>query len=273
MGMPKNLFLVRHGESEGNFVRKQFEENNNESFFTDEFLGLHESQYELTEKGISQAKQAGLWLKENGFTHFDRSIVSNNVRALQTAGYLDLPQASWMIDFNVRERDGGLFNVLQPSQRDLQYADQQKFYHSQPFYFRPPQGESIADLCQRIKIVLDTLSRECDGQNVIIACHGHVIRAFRIILERLSLYQSNELLGAKVPWAKVPNCSILHYTRENVESPDSPLYTRFAYVRMVRPGGGGNPEDDFSAIIRKKYSNEELFEEAQRNRENVSPSV
>ncbi len=52
MGMPKNLFLVRHGQSEGNLVRKQFEESGNESFFSDEFLGLHESQYELTELGV-----------------------------------------------------------------------------------------------------------------------------------------------------------------------------------------------------------------------------
>jgi broad specificity phosphatase PhoE len=45
MAMPKNLFLVRHGQSEGNLVRKKFEESKDESFFTDEFLGLHESQY------------------------------------------------------------------------------------------------------------------------------------------------------------------------------------------------------------------------------------
>ena len=55
MGMPKNLFLVRHGQSEGNLVRKKYEETGDESFFSDEFLGLHESQYQLTELGIEQA--------------------------------------------------------------------------------------------------------------------------------------------------------------------------------------------------------------------------
>ncbi|MDP1688673.1 MAG: histidine phosphatase family protein [bacterium] len=63
---------------------------------------------------------------------------------------------------------GGLFNVMTPSKRDQNYSDQKKFYNTQPFLYRPPQGESIVDVYQRIKIVLDTLARECDGKDVII---------------------------------------------------------------------------------------------------------
>jgi len=265
MSMPKNLFLVRHGQSEGNLVRKQFEATGDESFFSDEFLGLHESQYQLTELGIDQAKSAGKWFRKNNFTIFDRLLVSDNVRAMQTAAYLGL-SGGWMIDFNLRERDGGLFNVLTPSQRDKDYADQQKFYNTQPFFFRPPQGESIAGICIRIKIVLDTLARESDGKNVVIVCHGHVMRAFRIILERLSLRESNQLLIADEDWARVPNCSILHYTRANPFNREQGLANRFDWVRMIRPAGGGELEDQFSVISRKKYSNQELLQEALRNR-------
>ena len=89
MGMPKNLFLVRHGQSEGNLTRKQFEESNNESFFSDEFLGLHESQYALTDLGVDQAQKAGQWFLRKDFTNFDRMLVSNNVRAMQTAAPLE----------------------------------------------------------------------------------------------------------------------------------------------------------------------------------------
>ncbi len=266
MGMPKNLLLVRHGESEGNLARKKFEESNDENHYSEEFLAVHESQYALTALGIEQARNAGLWLLDNNFIYFDRMLVSNNVRAKQTAAYLDLPKAKWMEDYNLRERDGGLFNTITPSKRDVEYADMQKFYNSQPFLYRPPQGESIADVAQRIKVVLETLARECDGQNVIIVCHGHVIRTFKIILERLSLEESNDYLITAEEWGRVPNCSILHYTRENPFDSNQGLSGRFDWARMVRPGGGGKLEDKFMPIIRKKYTNEELLASAKKQR-------
>ncbi len=266
MGMPKNLFLVRHGESEGNLVHKKFRETKNESFFTDEFLGLHESQYALTKRGVRQAKEAGVWFKKNGFLNFNRTIVSNNVRAMQTAAYLNLNNPLWMIDHNLRERDEGLFNVITPSKRDTGYADQQLFWNIQPFLFRPPQGESIADVCLRIKVILDTLSRECDGQDVIIVCHGHVMRAFRIVLEKFSLQKSNEYIHNKKTWTSVPNCSIIQYTRQNPKNKKSNMKEVFGWVRMIRPAGGGNIEDKFSIINRKKYSNIELLKMADINR-------
>ena len=266
MGMPMNLFLVRHGQSEGNLVRKKFEETNNESFFSDEFLGLHESQYALTPLGIEQAIRAGEWFFKNNFTIFDRMLVSNNVRAMQTASYLGLPYGEWMIDFNLRERDGGLFNVITPSKRDKDYADQQKFNDSQPFLFRPPQGESLADVCCRDKIVLDTLARECDGKNVVIVCHGHVMRTFRILLERMSLRMANEYLSTTEEWGRVPNCSIIHYTRKNPFDSNQGLFTSFGWVRMIRPAGGGIAVDPFVSIKRKKFSNEDLLFEANKIR-------
>ena len=264
--MPKNLFLVRHGQSEGNLVRKKFEESKDESFFTDEFLGLHESQYALTDLGIEQAKKAGEWFKENHYTGFYRMMVSNNVRAMQTAAHLGLPDASWMIDFNLRERDGGLFNVLTPSQRDRDYPDQKKFYNTQPFLFRPPQGESIADVCQRVKIVLDTIARECDGKNVIMVCHGHVMRTFRIILERMSLRKANEYLLGQTEDSAVPNCSVVHYTRDNPFDQGQSMSDHFDWVRIIRPAGGGKLQDDFTEIKRKKYTNEDLLVDAKINR-------
>lgn len=273
MAMPNNLFLVRHGQSEGNLARKKFQESGDESFLTDEFLGLHESQYALTDLGVSQAKKAGKWLLENKYDVFDRMLVSNNVRAMQTAAYLNLANANWMIDFNLRERDGGLFNVMTPSKRDLKYSDQQKFYNTQPFLYRPPQGESIADVCQRIKIVLDTLARECDGKDVIIVCHGHVMRAFRIILERMSLNKTNEYLLTEEEWGKVPNCSVIHYTRVNPNDGKSTILEHFGWTRIIRPAGGGTPEDTFSEIERIKYSNENLLIEASENRGDLNIST
>ncbi|MCX6795188.1 MAG: histidine phosphatase family protein [Candidatus Falkowbacteria bacterium] len=266
MGMPKNLFLIRHGQSEGNATRKNYEQTGDESFFSEEFLKIHESQYALTEMGTGQAKMAGKWLKDNGFSIFDRTLVSNNVRAMQTAAYLDLPDAEWLMDFNLRERDGGLFNTVSPSRRDKYYKDQQNFFNSQPFFFHPPQGESIAAVCQRVKIILDTLARECDGKNVAIVCHGHVMRSFRIVLERMSLAQINDYLLSTEEFARVPNCAIMQYTRENPGNPQHGLANYLNWTRMIRPAGGGELEDQFSLVSRKKYSNAELLIEADKNR-------
>ena len=256
--MPQDLYIVRHGQSIGNLARKKYVETNDESVFL-EIFSQHESKYKLTALGIKQGKLAGKWFLNNGIIFFDRMLVSSNDRALETASYLGLPEPAWMIDTNLREREDGLFNIIPPTKRDSDYADQQKFHDSEPFLFRPPQGENMADVCQRIKIVLDTLARECSGKRVIIVCHGHVIRAFRIVLERMSLRKSNEFLLTKEDWGRIPNCSILHYTRKNPFIDNATLSNHFDWVRMIRPAGGGKLEDDFSEIKRKKYTNEELL--------------
>lgn len=266
--MPKNLFLVRHGESIGNAARRNYEREADEEAFS-KIMDSHESQYYLTEEGIEQAKKAGVWLKDNGFVDFYRMLVSSNVRTLQTAAFLDLPNAQWSEDFNLRERDSGLFDTLLPSEKKVSYHVEQKFEHLQPFYYRPPQGESVADVCQRIKLVLDTLARECDGQNVIIVCHGHIMRSFKIVLERMTVEKANDFLSTQEDYGRVPNCSILHYTRDNPYVPQD-ISTRFDWVRMIRPAGGGKELDDFSEIIRKKSSNEELLLRAENLIKNLT---
>ncbi len=100
---------------------------------------------------------------------------------------------------------------------------------------------------------------------MIIVCHGHVMRAFRIILERMSLAIANEYLSTTSEWARVPNCSIIHYTRENQDALQSNLSDYFNRVRIIRPAGGGRREELFTSIARKKYSNEELLGEAEKN--------
>lgn len=264
--MPKNLYLVRHGQSEGNLIRKEYEKTGNEAVYTEDFLRLHESQYALTELGIEQAKKAGQWFLENGIQHFDRMLVSNNVRAQETAAYLNFPNAHWSEDLNLRERDAGLFNTIKPSERDANYVDQQRFYDSQPFLFWPPQGESVAYLCIRIKVILDTLFRECDGQDVVIVCHGHVMRAIMIVLEKLSLEESNELLVTQDEELRLPNCSIIHYTRQNPANPEQGMSVHFDWRRIIRPAGGGGKDESFKVIKRKKFSNEDLLMMARKSR-------
>ncbi|MFZ4631929.1 MAG: histidine phosphatase family protein [Patescibacteria group bacterium] len=264
MSMPRNIYLVRHGQSEGNLLHQQYRETKDISLFSTNFLDIHEADYVLTEKGIEQARLAGKWLKRNVKSTFARMLVSNNTRAEETAAYLGLEDAAWMIDHNLGERENGLFSVLTPVEIEANFKWHQKFHDSQPFLYRPPQGQSMLDKVNQIKIVLETLSRECSGKDVVIVCHGHVIRGFRILLEHMSRSEINEYLNTEEDWGRVPNCAIVHYTRMNPKDNIGGLHEYLNWVRVIRPAGGGDPEDDWRLIKRKKYSNEELLQEVEK---------
>ena len=65
MPMPEDLYLVRHGESEGNLVNERSWKGD-DSLFTQEHLGRHSFEWHLTDRGIEQAKAAGAFLRERG---------------------------------------------------------------------------------------------------------------------------------------------------------------------------------------------------------------
>src|ERR1700677_3754081 len=155
MPMPLDLILVRHGESEGNVARK-FSNTGDNSIFTEEFCNRHNSRLRLTDRGKSQARAAGIWLQENIGTHFDRYLVSGFLRAMETAALLSLPDAEWYEDFYLRERDLGLFDIMPEEEKRTKYPEVFRQYQLDPFYWTPPKGESIAQLCLRIDRVLQT---------------------------------------------------------------------------------------------------------------------
>ncbi len=57
--LPYELILVRHGESEGNLAQAR-SKRGDMSAYTPEFRRKHSSSYRLTDKGIMQAKLAGM---------------------------------------------------------------------------------------------------------------------------------------------------------------------------------------------------------------------
>ena len=92
MALPMDLVLVRHGQSEGNIAKRRSEAGDN-SAFTPEFRKRHSSSLRLTGRGRSQAQMAGIWLR-NEFPDFDRYLVSEYLRAMETAAHLSLPGAN-----------------------------------------------------------------------------------------------------------------------------------------------------------------------------------
>ena len=176
--LPLNLVIVRHGESEGNIANRRSRKGDN-SDFTPEFLNRHSTKLRLTDKGKVQAKMAGDWLKSQGLDRFDGYYVSEYTRAVETAALLDLPDADWNMDFQLRERDHGQVDMLANSTRKEQFQRYMRLRQQHLLYAPWPDGESIPEICDRLRTnILSTLHREMADKQVIIVSHESKIESF-----------------------------------------------------------------------------------------------
>lgn len=259
MALPIDLLLVRHGQSEGNVARR-LSEAGDHSAYTKDFMDRHTASLRLTRRGREQASRAGAWIREEfGLDKigFDRYITSEYTRAMETAGLLGLPRADWFCDFYLTERDWGELDICPENEREEKFGAALKRREVEPFFWRPPNGESFAQLCLRVDRVLHTLHRECSDKRVIMVCHGEVIRAFQVRIERMSQTRFKELIFSKNSEDRIHNCQVLHYTRRN---PETGKLGPFAnWVRAVRPTDDPIWSSGWRLIERPRYSNEELL--------------
>ncbi len=264
MSMPKNLVLLRHGESEGN-IAKKLSENGDHSLFTEEFIKRHSSTFHLTKKGMEQAQIAGNWIRKNIGLEFDRYYTSVYIRAVETAALLQLPFAEWRTEFYLRERDWGDMDVVSVAEKETRYKKVMEERKQDGIFWRPPNGESMSNLCLRVDRIIQTMARECSGKNVIVVCHGEVMWAFRLILERMSPWEYSRLDSSADKKDRILNCQILHYTREDVGKPGSKKLTpHFTWMRSVCPTNPSLSSNFWTPVQRKRYSNAELLEIAAR---------
>ncbi len=264
--MPLNLVLVRHGESEGNVAVDRSKKGDHSAFNDPKFTSRHSSLWRLSAKGVAQATETGRWITANLGLRFDRHYTSAYIRAMETAGLLALPDAQWYEDFYLRERDWGALDRVSVEEREQKFAVAMKERKVDPFYWVPPNGTSLADLCLRIDRVIDTLHRECEGKNVIIVCHGEVMWAFRVRLERMSQEKFRKLDGSKKPYHRIHNCQVIHYTRTDPHTSGTTApHPHLNWMRSICPwqldlSGDGK----WRKIQRKRYTNDELLERARQ---------
>lgn len=261
--MPKNLFLVRHGESEGNIAFRAMKKGDEQYITNSEFQAQHSSRWRLTPDGRKQAEQAGVWIKEN-ISDIDYLFTSEYARAIETAGLLDLnngesSQKRWRITPYLRERNWGELDRLSESTRQELYASNIADADITPYYWKPPNGEALVEVSARLRLWIDTLHRINPQSNVLCVCHGEVIESIRIELERLTEHDF-EVMKEKQE-EKIKNCSIVHYTRIHPETGDEAEY--FTHRRIISLDD--DPKQDFREINRKTYSSEELLEIVKRS--------
>jgi NAD+ kinase len=264
MGMPNNLVLVRHGESEGN-IAIALSKKGDHSAYSGPFKDRHSSLWRLSREGVKQAALTGEWIKNDLNLCFDRFYTSEYLRAMETAALLDIENASWFAEFYLRERNWGSLDRASVQEREEHFKESMKERSIDPFYWTPPNGESMAELCIRIDRVIQTLHRECSGKNVIIVCHGEVMWAFRVRLERMTQETFHLLDGSKKPIHRIHNCQVLHFTRIDPNRPNRSPADYLNWMRSICPW---NPELSdggiWHSIHRPRYSNTDLLNRVAR---------
>ncbi|TAD84942.1 MAG: histidine phosphatase family protein [Bacteroidetes bacterium] len=165
---PKRIFLVRHGESEGNLDRQTYASKQDYKLL-------------LTEEGKKQADAAGEQIKQmigDGSVLF---YVSPLWRTRNTFEYIArrfLPEKfTWKEDPRLREQEWGHFRDLKAN---IQIDNERNLFGT--FYYRIKDGESCADVYDRVSDFLHSLYRDFEKphfpENVVIITHGMTLRLF-----------------------------------------------------------------------------------------------
>ena len=261
MAMPRRLILVRHGESVGNQVH-DMERRGYKDVYSAQFCEQPAHLWRLTERGVAQAKIAGQWLRENmDVGAIEGFFTSDYTRAKETAGHLGIPGALWKKHPYLHERSWGLLENLSDEQKWESYEKDMQQREVNPFYWRPPRGESMVNVLMRSDRVFGTLHREYSESTVIMVEHGDVAMSQIILLEKMSAYRYEQLRRTKDSLDKINNCQIIIYSRENPETGELEPYLNWKF--SICPWNPELSRNIWQQIERPVFTNEELLADAE----------
>lgn len=208
-GMPTELLLARHGESKGNVVREAAEGRRADALDLD----VPDPEVELTDAGESQADALGKWLATQPSERQPDLVISSPYRrALQTAELVmqgaDM-DGSLRVDERVRDRELGVLDGLTSFGVGNRLPDEAaRRARLGKFYYRPPGGESWADVALRVRSFVADL--KTDASTALVVTHDATIMNFCYVLQGLSIPQLLDIAAA----TSVLNCSLTRLTRK-----------------------------------------------------------
>ncbi len=189
------LVLLRHGESIWNMENR--------------FTGW--TDVGLSEKGITEAHDAGKKLKDKGFI-FDEAFTSVLKRAIDTLDIVLEEMAIKKInihkDWRLNERHYGALQGLNKDDMRKQYGEEQVKIWRRSFDVRPPalkkakEGEplceSLKDTIQRVlpcwhELIAPSINT---GKRIIISAHGNSLRALVKYLDKIN---DNDIVNLEIP--------------------------------------------------------------------------
>ncbi|MDJ0851054.1 MAG: histidine phosphatase family protein [Myxococcota bacterium] len=165
---PKRIILVRHGESEGNVDRTRYE-------------SIPDYAVSLTDTGRAQATRAAEEIRGIIGDETIHAYVSPFHRTRQTfeeiAKVLVDNLAESVEDPRIREQEWGHLRGQVENDEIVRERDDYS-----TFYYRIPDGESGADVFDRVSTFLETLHRDFRKsdypKNCLIITHGLTLRLF-----------------------------------------------------------------------------------------------
>lgn len=168
------LWLARHGESEANIAADHAESLGAEVID----VKNRDADVPLSPIGAEQARALGEWLGRNPSpdsvwsSPYLRALDTTRI-ALATAGR----EGAVTVDERLRDRELGVLDALTSrgvAARFPTEADRRRWVGK--YFYRPPGGESWADVALRLRSVLADLDIRFDGRRVLVVAHDAVIR-------------------------------------------------------------------------------------------------
>jgi broad specificity phosphatase PhoE len=177
------LIMVRHGESEGNAIRR--------------FTTSGEAR--ITDLGRRQAHEAALRIKMK----FKPALViaSTFARARET-GRIIADELGIPIQYEAEFREMSLGDLAGQPYDSI--ANDPTFDPKRSWLWRAPNGESHEDVMKRIAPVLDEVAKKYPDDEIVIVSHGGVMRA-------VWAHVTGKWEDAHVP----PNCGIVVIEHED----------------------------------------------------------
>lgn len=181
------LVIFRHGQSVWNLENK--------------FTGWVD--VDLTDKGIHEAKSAGLKLQGSSFDYAYASDLKRAQEtlslALETAGH---PTITPVYNKALNERMYGDLQGLNKDETAQKYGEDQVKIWRRSYDSPPPNGESLKDTAARVIPYFESeiIPKLKAGKNVVIAAHGNSLRALIMYLEKMTPEQILEFeIGTAQP--------------------------------------------------------------------------
>ncbi len=175
--MKTKFILVRHGQSLGNERR----------------MILGHVDWDITDIGRAQAERVAKALSDR---KIDAVYSSDLLRAYNTVLPMAVSRGLTVIaDRDLREINMGLWEGRAVAEIIEEYGELFTVEWMRHFgRFRAPEGESTAELANRIRRALRRIARENPGRTVLIGTHAAAIRAFWGLVTEIPPEQIDEAL-------------------------------------------------------------------------------
>lgn len=211
----RSLILVRHGQSEGNLAAESAERDRLERIA----VPARDPDVELSELGREQATAVGRWLSDLPEDERPSIVWTSPYRRARETAAITLEVAETelavRVDERLRDRDMGITDMLTGAGIRAKYPEEaERREWIGKFYYRPPGGESWADVAQRVRAVLTDIANSEQRDCVLVTAHDVVILMFTYVAEGLD----EEAVLARSRQDPLKNAAICRLSRDE-ESP------------------------------------------------------